>query len=82
MNCIGNWVGEILRLVNQLLEYAGRRERVSKLEQCNCELIYSLYCKLFNEQVTDRPAGMLLYCITMILMAPIARRCCRLSTYH
>ena len=70
-----------MRLVNQLLEYAGRRERVSKLEQCNSEQIYSLYSKLFNEQVTDRPAGMSLN-IVIILMAPVTRRCCRLSTYH
>ena len=51
-------VGEVLQLVNELLEQAGRIERVYKLEQCNCDLVYSLYSELFNEQVSAKSVGM------------------------
>ena len=55
-----DWVGEIIQLVNQLLEDAGRpaAERVYELRQCNSDLVYSLYSELFNGQVMSRPAGM------------------------
>lgn len=57
--CNSNWVGEIVQLVNQLLEDADRpeAERVHELGQCSSDLVYSLYSELFNGQVMRRPVG-------------------------
>ena len=57
------WVGEILQLVNQLLEDASRpAERVYELAQCNSDLVYSLYSDLFIGQVASRPVGVYYCC--------------------
>lgn len=75
-------VGEIVRLVNELLEHTGRTaDRIRKVEECNCDMVYSLYSDLFNGQVPARPLGVYWHC-NNIVTYKITRRYQLLSTDH
>lgn len=68
-------VGEVIRLVNELLEHTGRTaDRIRKVGECNCDLVHSLYSDLFNGQVPARPLGVYWHC-NNIVTYKITRRC-------
>ena len=53
--------GDVVRVVNELLRKAGRSIRLSRAEQCDCDLVYSLYEVLFGGHVIPRPSGELIH---------------------
>ncbi|XP_065898358.1 centrosomal protein of 95 kDa-like isoform X2 [Dysidea avara] len=47
--------GDVVRVANELLRKAGRSIKLSRAEQCDCDLVYSLYEVLFSGHVVPRP---------------------------
>ena len=57
-----------MQLINKLLKQAGRAERVYTLEQCNGDLVYSLYSELLAEQVSVKPVGTYIVVVAFIII--------------
>ena len=51
----------MVRVANELLRKAGRSIKLSRAEQCDCDLVYSLYEVLFSGHVVPRPNGELVH---------------------
>jgi len=49
--------GDVVRVANELLCKVGRSIKLSRAEQCDCGLVYSLYEVLFSGHVMPKPNG-------------------------